>query len=160
MEEEVALRLLEPGDAPYLLKWLTDPVVLEWYEGRDNPFTPEMVREHFYGEDEVSRCIILYRGEPVGYVQVYPFRDGWAMDQFIGEPGCWGKHIGRRFIRQVLDYLAEKKNARAVYVDPHTDNERAIRCYEACGFQKAELLPQSELHEGTYRDCWLMRYTP
>ena len=119
---DVSLRLLAPEDAPYLLKWLTDPAVLEWYEGRDRPFTPEMVQEHFYGEDEVSRCAILYEGRPVGYVQVYPFKDGFAMDQFIGEPDCWGRHIGRTFIGQILDYLVKIENAQAVYVDPHTDN--------------------------------------
>jgi len=151
---------LRKEDAPHLLRWLTDPTVLEWYEGRDNPFTPAMVQEHFYCEDELSRSIILYEGNPVGYVQVYPFEDGFAMDQFIGEPGCWGKHIGRTFIRLVLDYLAEKENAQAVYVDPHTDNERAIRCYEACGFRKGKMLPRNELHEGEYRDCWLMQYSP
>ena len=156
----VSLRLLLPEDAPYLLKWLTDPVVLEWYEGRDNPFTPEKVQEHFYCEDEVSRCAILYKERPVGYVQVYPFEDGYAMDQFIGEPDCWGKHMGRTFIGIILDYLVKNKNARAVYVDPRTVNERAIRCYEACGFKKVKLLPKSELHEGEYQDCWLMRYTP
>lgn len=159
-DRKVSLRPLSQADAPLLLKWLTDPAVLEWYEGRDNPFTQEKVQEHFYCQDEVSRYAVLYEGSPVGYVQVYPFKDGYAMDQFIGEPGCWGKHIGRTFIGMILAYLVENKSARAVYVDPRTVNERAIRCYEACGFKKVELLPKGELHEGEYQDCWLMKYEP
>ena len=169
----VSLRPLTPADAPCLLQWLTDPAVLEWYEGRDRPFTPALVQEHFYGGGDLSRSVILYEGKPVGYVQVYPLAGegraaygcpdapfpAFAMDQFIGEPGCWGRHIGRRFVALVLGYLAAE-GARAVYVDPHTDNERAIHCYEACGFKKVRLLPGHELHEGSWRDCWLMEYTP
>ena len=50
-EGPVALRPLKAEDASLLLRWLTDPAVLEWYEGRDRPFTPQMVQEHFYKED-------------------------------------------------------------------------------------------------------------
>lgn len=35
---------------------------------------------------------------------------------------------------------------------------RAIRCYEACGFRKVKRLPAHELHEGQWKDCWLMEY--
>ena len=42
--------------------------------------------------------------------------------------------------------------------DPQAWNERAIRCYEKCGFKKVKLLPKHELHEGEYRDCWQIEY--
>ena len=173
-EGPVALRPLKAEDASLLLRWLTDPAVLEWYEGRGRPFTPQMVQEHFYKEDGLSRCIILYEGSPAGYVQVYPLDEGekqaygcpeapspaFAMDQFLGETACWGKRIGRAFISLLLKHLAAAENAQAVYVDPHTDNKRAIRCYEACGFRQVKLLPKHELHEGSMRDCWLMECRP
>lgn len=171
MGGKVTLRPLGPEDAPLLLKWLTDPAVLEWYEGRDNPFTPEKVQEHFYGGDEVSRYAVLYEGGPVGYVQTYRLEEeeraeygcpeelapAFGMDQFIGETDCWGRHIGRAFMGLALERLAAE-GARVVYVDPHADNGRAIRCYEACGFKKCRFLPRHELHEGVRRDCWLMEY--
>lgn len=170
----VSVRPLTPEDAPHLLRWLTDPVVLEWYEGRDRPFTSRQVQEHFYCEDGLSRSIILYENTPVGYVQVYPLDDAekieygcpaapspaFAMDQFLGEPACWGRHIGRSFLTLLLHHLTTAEHARAVYVDPHTDNLRAIRCYEASGFRKICLLPRHELHEGRRLDCWLMEYKP
>ncbi len=34
---DVGLRTLEPSDAGLLVKWLSDPVVLEFYEGRNRP---------------------------------------------------------------------------------------------------------------------------
>ena len=45
-------------------------------------------------------------------------------------------------------------------LDPHVDNERAIRCYEACGFHKVKKLPKHELHDGVWVDCWLMELLP
>lgn len=172
--DDVAVRGLQDSDAVYLLRWLNDPRVLEFYEGRDRPFTPEMIREHFYEDPGCRRCLVEYQGRPAGYVQYYLLEeDGFSeyglppekgsvygMDQFIGEPELWGKGIGRAFIGLMLRYLTGELGAAAVVLDPHTDNLRAVRCYEACGFRKRKLLPGHELHEGKKRDCWLMEYRP
>lgn len=169
----VSLRPLSREDAPLLLKWLTDPRVLEWYEGRDHTFTPELILEHFYPEeDPLCRSVIQWEGRDVGYVQCYPLdregleeykypypeRNPFAADQFLGEPDCWGKGIGRAFLSLLVEYLTRTCSAGAVLLDPHVNNLRAIRCYEACGFQKLKLLPAHELHEGVWEDCWLMEY--
>lgn len=170
----VSLRPLCADDAPHLLRWLTDPTVLEWYEGRDKPFTAALVQEHFFTADGLSRSLILYEDQPVGYVQVYRLDESeqkeygctrapepaFAMDQFLGEPACWGKHIGRRFMGLILEHLTTVEHAGAVYVDPHADNERAIRCYESCGFRRVRFMPEHEWHEGQMRDCWIMEYRP
>ncbi len=34
-------------DASIISKWLTDPAVLRYYEGRDNPQSVEKVLDHF-----------------------------------------------------------------------------------------------------------------
>ena len=60
----------------------------------------------------------------------------------------------------VLEYLTGTEGARSVILDPHADNPRALRCYEACGFRKLKLLEKHEMHEGERRDCWLMEYLP
>ncbi len=168
----VTVRPLLESDADTLLKWMTDPVVLEWYEGRDAAFDPDRVREKFYGGEPLCRYIVKYRERPVGYVQVYPLdEDGkkeygyprpgrrvFAMDQFLGEPDCWNKGIGRAFIALLLEYLTKEEAAQSVVLDPRANNPRAIRCYEACGFRKIKFLPAHELHEGVWEDCWLMEY--
>jgi aminoglycoside 6'-N-acetyltransferase len=43
-------------------------------------------------------------------------------------------------------------------MDPRVSNERAIHCYEKCGFQKVKVLKEHELHEGVLEDCWMMEY--
>ena len=111
----------------------------------------------------------------MGYIQIYqldaqlcqeyhyPYQPGellFGIDQFIGKPALWGKQIGRRFLALVLRRLTQEEGAAAVILDPHANNPRALRCYEACGFRKVKFLPQHELHEGVWEDCWLMEYRP
>ena len=141
-EGPVAVRPLRPQDAPLLLSWMQNPQVLAFYGGRDMAYTPEKIQEDFYH---------------------YPYQPGellFGIDQFIGEPALWGKQIGRRFLALVLRRLTQEEGAAAVILDPHANNPRALRCYEACGFRKVKFLPQHELHEGVWEDCWLMEYRP
>lgn len=169
---ELAIRRLEDclEDYTLLAGWLSDPRVLEFYEGRDHPFSLSMVIETFspraLGEEKVIPCLLLLAGKPVGYLQFYPADveeyqfegEGvvYATDQFIGEPELWGRGYGSRFLRLALGYLRTSRAADWVILDPHADNLRAIRSYEKCGFRKVKLLPAHEWHEGRYADCWLM----
>lgn len=169
----VAIRELIDVDKFLLAKWLSDPVVLQFYEGRDRPLNLAQVEEDFYGEaDGETRCLILYDEEPIGYVQFYPVEDEerriygysnpseilYGMDQFIGEPVFWNKGIGTKLVEMIVTYLLNEKKVDRIVMDPQTWNERAIRCYEKCGFSKVKLLPKREWHEGEYRDCWLIEY--
>ncbi len=166
------LRRMEDSleDYSLLARWLTDPRVLEFYEGRDNPFPLEKVKEKYaprvLSAEGVISCIMEYECHPVGYLQFYAADPGdyqfdgrgkiYALDLFIGAPEYWGQGIGTQFVRLLLCYLFEAKSADWVIIDPHNDNTRAIRAYEKAGFRKIKLLPQHELHEGKYIDCWLM----
>lgn len=81
------------------------------------------------------------------------------MDQFIGETEYWGRGIGTKLIQSMIKYLTEQRIASKIVMDPQTWNERALHVYEKCGFVKKQLLKEHELHEGKYRDCWLIEYT-
>lgn len=172
-DEELRVRRLEPEDAPLLVEWLSDPEVLRYYEGRDRPHDLELVMAHFYAveepEAEMSRCIMLYHGQPIGYVQYYLLEEAerreygysdqeiiYGMDQFIGVPDYWGKGIGKRLIGAVTCYLFTGKGAKRIVMDPQSWNMRALTCYERSGFRRVKLLKEHEWHEGAYRDCWLM----
>ncbi len=121
-------------DAPLLLRWMTDPRVLAFYGGRDLRFTPEKVQEEFYTPEQgVRRCLVEFEGIPVGYIQIYPLDEelcreyhyphrkeelAFGIDQFLGEPALWGKHIGRRFLSLVLRHLTQQEGAAAVIFGP------------------------------------------
>ena len=172
-EGNLQVRELERVDKVLLSKWLSDPEILRYYEGRDNPFDIEKVEQAFFDDEEnVVRCLIEFSGIPIGYVQfyivdeqerqVYGYDNSseivYGMDQFIGESAYWDKGIGTQLVRSMVTYLTEEEDADRIVMDPQTWNERAIHCYEKCGFEKVKLLPANELHEGEYRDSWLMEH--
>lgn len=144
---------------PLMLKWLTDSRVLEFYEGRDVVFDERLLREKFFvPEFGTHRYIAVYGETALGYLQCYPVEGRhYGMDLFIGEPDFWGRGIGRRMISAFAAFMKEVHGAVSVEVDPHADNERAIRCYHACDFRTAAFLPEHELHERRRCDCLLMR---
>ncbi len=161
----------EPSDYLLMAKWLTDERVLEFYEGRDQPYPYERVvakyRPRVRGEDPVQPCILVYQERKIGYLQYYPVAspqdygledaaDTYGIDLFIGEPEHWDRGIGTRAVSALVTYLFERLKARTIVIDPSVDNYRAIRAYEKCGFQKVMILAGHELHEGARRDCWLM----
>lgn len=171
--EKLVVRRLEQKDSSLLAKWLSDPAVLEFYEGRDNAFDIGKVKEKFYNREEgVVRCIVEFEKHPIGYIQFYEIATderefyGYAdlpdviygTDQFIGEVDFWNRGIGTLLVKSMVEFLVEQKQADRVVMDPQTQNERAIHCYEKCGFNKVKLLPKNELHEGKYQDCWLIEY--
>jgi aminoglycoside 6'-N-acetyltransferase len=170
---DLAVRELTGEDAGLLVKWLSDPQVLAFYEGRDRPHDSVLVRQHFYElRGGIDACIVQYEGRAIGYMQFYPIgeeeRDVYGysdetltiagMDQFIGEPAYWNRGIGTQLMTAAIDYLVNGKGVNLIVMDPQTWNERAIRCYEKSGFRKKRLLEKHERHEGELRDCWLMKY--
>jgi aminoglycoside 6'-N-acetyltransferase len=169
---KLIVRKLKVEDCHSLARWLSDPRILEFYVGRDNPFDLQKVQDKFFDRDNnVERCIIVYDGEDIGYIQyyqldketseLYGYEDRetiYGTDQFIGEVEYWNKGIGQVLVKEMTEFLVNHKRANKVVMDPRIENERAIKCYEKSGFQKVKLLPKRELHEGEYRDCWLMEY--
>lgn len=173
-KEELRVRSLLPKDLPFLEKWLTDDRVLEFYGGRDQKLNElDIIREYYEEDNDIAtRLIVECNDIPIGYVQVYDMIDEYydsyhydkkdevvyCMDQFIGEPDYWNKGIGTRFMKMILEYLVNKKSAKAVILDPHQNNPRAVRMYEKAGFKIIKELPKHELREGIMEDCYLMEF--
>ena len=169
----IAVRLLVDEDATLLARWLSDPRVLQFYEGRDRPHDLDLVRQHYYDRTQpLTACIIEYDNQAIGYIQFYEIMDQerqeyglidfkgkvFGMDQFIGEVDYWNRGIGTELIRSMVRYLYSQQQADKIVMDPQTWNERALHVYEKCGFIKKRLLPKHEWHEGVYRDCWLIEH--
>lgn len=170
-ENNIVVRKLTCHDEALLVKWLSNPQLLQYYEGRDRVHNLEMIREHFYPErDAEVRCIVEYEGQPIGYIQYYYVDEITkkeydyktfngkiiGIDQFIGETHLWNQGIGRKLVSAMVKYLFEYEHANKVIMDPQAWNERALACYEKCGFKKVKWLPKHEWHEGELRDCWLI----
>lgn len=169
MQTKLSIRPLTKLHKPLLVKWLSDPEVLQFYEGRDKPFNINIVESEFYtNEPFLSRRIIYFHKAPIGYVQYYPINKttsnltalvgkcAYGMDQFIGEADYRNKGIGTVLVKKIAKFLMEEQDAHKVILDPQVENERAVACYEKSGFKRVKKLLDHEFHEGKYRDCWLM----
>ncbi|WP_064091829.1 GNAT family N-acetyltransferase [Rossellomorea aquimaris] len=172
-KNKIHIRPVELKDKQILAKWLSNPVVLEYYEGRDRPFNQHTVQEKLiHRTGGVTGCIVEYEGKEIGYLQYYPLdkeskkkygfsikeENIYGTDQFIGEAEYWNKGIGTELVQTMMEFLIKEKGAKRLVMDPMIWNERAIRCYEKCGYKKNRILPGNELHEGVYHDSWLMEY--
>ena len=175
LRNNILIRDFTLDDLPLMLRWLTNPIVLEFYGGRDIHYTMEtLAADYPVAIPDGFRIIFEYDGIPIGYGQIYRVtetlnngygypvagRTVYAMDQFIGEPRYWSKGIGTTYLRTITDYLKTHLKADAILVDPHKSNPRAIRAYEKSGFRIIKSLPSFELFEGKKEDCWLMELIP
>lgn len=170
----IGFKKLELEDAEMLVKWLSDPTVLEYYEGRDRPHDLALVMEHFYedADEEMMRCIVQYEGINIGYIQFYAIGEDekdeygynefqgtiYGMDQFIGEPEYWNRGVGSQMIQAAVEYLFEQRGIDKIVMDPQAWNARALRVYEKNGFVRSKYLEKHEWHEGEYRDCWIIEH--
>jgi RimJ/RimL family protein N-acetyltransferase len=70
----------------------------------------------------------------------------------IGDRAYWGRGYGRECVKLLLDYGFHYLGVRRIVLTTRAKNERAIRCYRACGFVE-EGRPRKALWiEGEYVD--------
>lgn len=74
----------------------------------------------------------------------------------IGDKECWGKGYGREAVELLLDYGFRYWNLHRIWLNTHSENERAIRCYQACGFVEEGRLREHLWWNGRYVDMVYM----
>src|SRR5437870_4844585 len=150
-EQAIAFRALEQSDMPLMAKWLNEPHVHEWYDA-DEPGDLDSITTRYMpctnGDEPVQAYIILYHGNPIGYIQGYDLKDypdemqamgvdehAAGMDLFIGEADTVGRGVGTAVIKRFLkEKLFSHPGIDSCIIDPEPDNKRAIRAYEKTGF--------------------------
>ena len=147
----IAFRPLEARDFPLLLAWLQRPHVKQWWDDGDNDL--EKVAAHYGDADGTRRFVLELDGAPAGYFQYYRVdADTIGSDQFLARPDDLSKGIGARSLLAFIGLIESIETPRRLVVDPHPDNERAIRCYHACGFRHDPQASGPEVHFMA-RDC-------
>jgi len=165
----------EEDDYQLMSRWLNDERVKGYWHGDTEPFPMDRILEKYgpraRGEVPTTPCFITLEDRPIGYIQFYrtddwsewrdqmgldPRADRWALDVVIGRPDLWDQGLGTRSVKMLLEYLFTHEAAAEVVLSPLASNMRAVRCYEKAGFHKVRLVPNGELHDGEWRDAWLM----
>jgi RimJ/RimL family protein N-acetyltransferase len=74
----------------------------------------------------------------------------------IGDKSYWGKGYGTDAMRTILRMGFDTMGLHRMWLKVLTFNERAIRCYEKCGFRREGILREDRFVEGKYYDGVLM----
>jgi RimJ/RimL family protein N-acetyltransferase len=168
----VTLRSLTKADMPTLLRYGQD-VEVEILGGGDPPRPSTLEAwekwydEHLARDNKDSANFgIESDGKLLGTCGLWRFNTHSQTCELgisIGDHEYWGRGYGREAIGLLLDYAFRIRNFRKVSLDTSGTNERAIRCYRACGFvEEGRLRKQlwadgqyvDEIHMGILRDEW------
>lgn len=92
----------------------------------------------------------------IGYRELDPVSRCCTLGISIGDKNYWGKSYGADAIKTLVRYLFHTMNLKRVQLDTWSGNERAIRCYEKCGFVVEGRLRHNAYVDGHYFDTIIM----
>jgi RimJ/RimL family protein N-acetyltransferase len=158
------LRALEQEDLPRCVRWFNDPDVRRFLVMR---YPLSMTEEEQWWASRVERAqdndhafaIEAEDGTHIGNIGLH----NWERENrramlgiAIGDKRYWGQGYGTDAIRAMLGWAFGYLNLNRVYLTVYAHNERAIRCYEKCGFQHEGTMRQAQYIDGRYVDEWTM----
>jgi len=119
------------------------------------PMTEDEARAQYEREcDAHCSWAIEVGGRCIGVTRLHSVRvqDRWAYLAIgLWDPADWGQGLGREATRLTLGHAFETMDLHRVSLRVLAINERAIACYEACGFRR-EGLERESCHVA---DQWL-----
>lgn len=161
--KKVILRAIEREDLKQLhaLTQHVDLVLLS--DGEWQPSSLAAWEKHFekhLEDQEQHQFIIEADGKVIGSVGLHPHANRRAGSGELGvsihDPEYIGRGYGRDAIETFLDWAFRIMNFRRIKLETLATNARALRCYEACGFQREGLLREDEYTDGAYQDTVVM----
>lgn len=157
-----ALRALERGDFPSLVRWSTDPELRSLVDS-GIPETMEECEE-WYRTARSDRyhqimAITTKDGTLIGDIELnhITWRNGHAeMRIRIGEKEFWNRGFGTDAVLTLMEYVFTHLRLNRLYLRVYSHNQRAIACYQKCGFRKEGIL-RRDGDQGEWKEIILMR---
>lgn len=142
---DIALRPFRPEDEEGVVAILREGEVARWWT------VPDFQRE--------TGWLIEVEGELSGWLEYHEEEHAWypsvAFDIAI-TTSLHGRGYGRRALRLAIEHFVAKGHHRFT-IDPNVANARAIRAYEAVGFEPVGVMRAYERNpEGGWNDALLL----
>lgn len=161
---KVLLRAVTREDMAVQWKAENDPEIYFWDGGTPRPLSMEQLLSfHDQSQSQSSPNSVSFAieadGQYIGHCGLHNF-DHVARTCELGieisNRDYWGQGYGRDAVRVLLKYAFEHHNVQRIWLNTHSENERAIRCYLACGFVEEGRLRQHLWIAGRYVDRVVM----
>jgi RimJ/RimL family protein N-acetyltransferase len=160
--KQTRLRAIEREDIPIFVRWFNDPEVRKYLE----MYLPMSVAEEeqwfeAHLKDDTSRIfgIETEEGRLIGNIGLHNL--DWKnrnalLGIVIAEREYWGRGYGTDAVTTLLDFAFNEMNLHRVSLFVYEFNERAVRCYEKCGFRHEGRAREALFRDGSYHDHLVM----
>lgn len=161
----VMLREYRMQDAGDMYQWVNDPVITRFLN--DSLFfypqgiesVEATVNDHIINRT-CSYVIADLKDESyIGQADLFnlDYHNRFAeLGIVIGNTALFNKGIGTEAVGLMMRVAFEHMNLHRVELNVYSDNHRAIRCYEKCGFHVDGILRQKHFKNGAYADITVM----
>ena len=175
----VTVRPMREDEYGLYARWRNQPHVRQWWDPDDPPMTAETAEHEcaaaVRGAGPDRAAIVELGGEPVGFIQFYPWdayadelhecgldlpAGSWGLDIFIGVESAQGRGVGSTAVRLVADHVMAAEAATAVAFGVAVGNDHAQRAYERAGFVAGQEYRDTDTRDGERVRCRLMRLDP
>jgi RimJ/RimL family protein N-acetyltransferase len=161
--EKTRLRAIEREDIPTFVRWFNDPEVRQYLE-MYLPMSRAEEEQWFeaYLKDNTSRIFAIVDaddGVTIGNVGLHGL--DWknrsaTLGIVIADKEYWGRGYGSDAITTLLDFAFGEMNLHRIELSVYEFNQRAMRCYEKCGFRHEGRAREAFYRGGRYHDTFLM----
>jgi RimJ/RimL family protein N-acetyltransferase len=160
--KKTRLRAIERSDIPAFVHWLNDPEVTQ-YLAMYMPMSQAQEERWFEAQLEDRDGFILgietFDGKLIGNLGLahIDWKNGQALlGIVIGEKEYWNHGYGADAITALLGFAFKHMNLHRVHLATYEYNERAIKCYQKCGFKLEGRMRQAHFYGGRYHDELVM----
>lgn len=171
MSDRVRLRALEQHDSEKCYKWFNDvevtrhmlvkgPVSLpqeqQWIKSVSEDTVLNTSRPQFVFAIEAQTEGKQTHIGNIGLHGIDYCNQHASLGMCIGEKEYWGKHYGREALLLLIRFAFDELNLHRVELEVFSENERAIRCYKACGFETEGIRRHAYWKRGQWCDVIMM----
>lgn len=151
--ERVYISPMNVEDAEPYAKWLNNSNITKYLSVHNCLISASNEREYVekFCNEEFHMCIVkIENDELIGNIALeqIDYKNGSAeLGIFIGEESNLSKGYGSEAIKLLTNYGFKELRLHTIYLRVLSNNERAIKAYEKCGFKEC-----GRKHESIYRD--------
>ncbi len=156
----VNLRRLEKKDVPFILEWMKDDELNQFFRFNAKIITKQTVSEfveNSFSDSSKNYAVTLDDDEYLGTISLKEInqKDKNAEYAVALRKKAIGKGVGKTATLEVLRVAFEELKLNKVYLNVYADNVRAAKLYEKCGFKQTGYLKQHVYLNGVYKDLLL-----